>query len=344
MRITLVTDAWKPQTNGVVTTLTRTLEWLDRLGHTTDRVTPEGFRTLPCPTYPEIRLSLFPGRRVAKQLESFAPDAVHIATEGPLGTAARAWCLRNRMPFTTSYHTQFPQYIRARFPVPESWSYAFLRYFHGAAARVMVATEHMRRHLAEHGFTNLASWTRGVDTELFRPRSRDFLDAPRPIQMYVGRVAVEKNLEAFLSLATPGTKYLVGGGPALEELSARYPDVRFTGYKYGEELAQHVAAADAFVFPSRTDTFGLVLLEAMACGVPIAAYPVFGPIDVVKRGVTGVLDEDLAAAVHGALKLDREDCRRYAQSFTWEKATQQFIGNLEPRTVPEFAKPLSRSA
>lgn len=344
MRITLVTDAWRPQTNGVVTTLTRTLEWLDRLGHVTDRVTPEGFRTIPCPTYPEIRLSLLPGRRVARQLESFAPDAVHVATEGPLGTAARASCLRDRMPFTTSYHTQFPQYIRARFPIPESWSYAFLRYFHGAAARVMVATEHMRRDLTEHGFTNLASWTRGVDTELFRPRERDFLGAPRPIQIYVGRVAVEKNLEAYLALDTPGTKYVIGGGPELEELGARFPDVIFTGYKYGEELAQHIAAADVFVFPSRTDTFGLVLLEAMACGVPIAAYPVVGPIDVVKRGVTGVLDEDLGVAVRGALQLDREDCRRYAQSFTWERATQQFIGNLAPRPVLDLAKQVSGTA
>lgn len=208
----------------------------------------------------------------------------------------------------------------------------------------MVATEHMRRDLADHGFTNLASWTRGVDTQLFRPRERDFLSARRPIQIYVGRVAVEKNLEAFLSLETLGTKYVIGGGPALDELTARYRDAVFTGYKYGEELAQHIAAADVFVFPSRTDTFGLVLLEAMACGVPIAAYPVVGPIDVVKRGVTGVLDEDLGAAVQRALKLDRGNCRRYAESFTWEKATLQFIDNLEPRPVPEFVKPLSGSA
>jgi glycosyltransferase involved in cell wall biosynthesis len=335
MRITLVTDAWSPQTNGVVTTLTRTLEWVERLGHATDRVTPQGFRTVPCPTYPEIRLSLFPRRRVVKALETFAPDAVHIATEGPLGTAARAWCLANRMPFTTSYHTQFPQYVRARFPIPESWSYAFLRRFHGRAARVMVATEHLRRDLAAHGFGNLATWTRGVDTELFRPRARDFLDARRPIQMYVGRVAVEKNLEAFLALRTPGTKYIVGGGPALEQLRARYPEVVFTGYKYGEELAAHIAAADVFVFPSRTDTFGLVLLEAMACGTPIAAYPVIGPIDVVRRGLTGVLDEDLGVAIAGALELNREDCRLYARRFTWERATQQFIGNLEPRALTE---------
>jgi len=333
VRIALVTDAWRPQTNGVVTTLTRTLDWVERLGHTTVRVTPEGFRTVPCPTYPEIRLSLLPARRVAQTLHEFTPDAVHIATEGPLGLAARTWCLANAMPFTTSYHTQFPQYIRARFPIPEGWSYAFLRWFHGPAARVMVATEHVRRDLAAHGFARLATWTRGVDVDLFRPRDREFFAAPRPIQMYVGRVAVEKNLEAFLSLETPGTKIVVGGGPALEPLRARYPAAVFAGYKYGEDLARHLAAADVFVFPSRTDTFGLVLLEAMACGVPVAAFPVVGPIDVVQQGVTGILDEDLGAAVERALLLDREDCRRYAQRFTWEQATRQFLGNLEPRAV-----------
>ena len=330
MKICLVTDAWRPQTNGVVTTLTRTLEGLQQLGHATRAVAPAEFRTFPCPTYPEIRLALFPRRRLARTLEEFTPDAVHIATEGPLGQAARHWCLDEGMPFTTSYHTQFPQYIGARFPVPQSWSYAFLRRFHGAAARVMVATEHIRRDLEAHGFHNLAMWSRGVDVDLFRPRTLDYLSGRRPITMYVGRVAVEKNLDAFLSLKLPGTKYIVGGGPALDQLRQRYPDVVFTGYKYGEELASHLAAADAFVFPSRTDTFGLVLLEAMACGVPVAAYPVVGPIDVVKRGVTGCLHEDLATAVAGALELNRDDCRQYALSFTWERATRQFLSNLEP--------------
>jgi len=332
MRIALVTDAWRPQTNGVVTTLTRTLECLEGLGHVTERITPEGFRTLPCPTYPEIRLSVLPRARVARRLDAFAPQAIHIATEGPLGSAARSWCLANDKPFTTSYHTQFPQYVRARLPVPLSWSYAFLRRFHGAAARVMVATEHLRRDLAEHGFARLSTWTRGVDTALFRPRKRGGLSGTRPIQMYVGRVAVEKNLEAFLSLPTPGTKYIVGGGPALESLKARFPDAVFTGYRYGEELARCLADADVFVFPSRTDTFGLVLLEAMACGVPVAAFPVVGPIDVVRHGVTGCLDEDLGAAVAGALQLDRDACRRHAQAFTWARATQQFVDNLEPVT------------
>ncbi len=333
MRIALVTDAWRPQTNGVVTTLTRTLESLERLGHATVAIAPAEFRTFPCPTYPEIRLALFPRRRLARALEQFSPDAVHIATEGPLGQAGRSWCLEQGMPFTTSYHTQFPQYIRARFPVPESWSYAYLRHFHGPAARVMVATQHIRRDLEEHGFKNLAMWTRGVDVGLFHPRALDFLPDRRPITMYAGRVAVEKNLDAYLSLKLPGTKYVVGGGPALDELKLRYPDVIFTGYKYGEELARHLACADVFVFPSRTDTFGLVLLEAMACGVPIAAFPVVGPIDVVKRGVTGCLHEDLATAVAGALELNRGDCRQYALGFTWERATLQFVSNLESRTL-----------
>lgn len=266
-------------------------------------------------------------------LREFSPDALHIATEGPLGQAARSWCLKEGMPYTTSYHTRFPQYVRARFPIPETWSYAFLRRFHNLAARVMVATDHIRRELEEHGFRNLALWTRGVDVELFRPRALDYLPGRRPITMYAGRVAVEKNLDAYLSLKLPGTKYVVGDGPALNELRARHPDVIFTGYKFGEELASHLAAADVFVFPSRTDTFGLVLLEAMACGVPVAAYPVAGPIDVVKRGVTGCLAEDLATAVAGALELNRDDCRQYALGFTWERATVQFVSNLEPRAV-----------
>lgn len=331
MKIALVTDAWRPQTNGVVTTLTRTLEGLARLGHVTRAITPAEFTTLPCPTYPEIRLALFPSSRVRRTLHEFAPDAVHVATEGPLGQAARSWCVSEGMRFTTSYHTQFPQYVRARVPIPESWSYAFLRRFHSAAERVMVATEHVRQDLERNGFRNLAMWTRGVDVELFRPRDRDFLPSPRPIMLYAGRVAVEKNLEAYLALDVPGTKYVIGGGPAFDELRKRYPGVIFTGYKYGEELARHVGAADVFVFPSRTDTFGLVLLEAMACGVPVAAYPVVGPIDVVQQGVSGFLHEDLATAVARALELDRAACRRHALGFTWERATAQFLANLAPQ-------------
>jgi glycosyltransferase involved in cell wall biosynthesis len=341
MKIALITDAWRPQTNGVVTTLTCTLSGLRRMGHDTLAITPEAFRTIPCPSYPEIRLALFAGRQVARTLSEFAPDAVHIATEGPLGQSARSWCLRTDHPFTTSYHTQFPEYVRARYPVPESWTYAFLRRFHGKAARMMVSTDHMRRRLEARGFRNIALWTRGVDVGVFRAYPRDLLNAARPILLYAGRVAVEKNLEAFLELDVPGTKYVVGGGPALEALRLRFPAVVFTGYKYGEELARHFSAADAFVFPSRTDTFGIVLLEAMACGTPIAAFPVVGPIDVVKEGLSGCLHEDLRAAIEGALKVDRDSCRHYAQGFTWERATQQFFGNLQPRSSAAGAQVLA---
>jgi glycosyltransferase involved in cell wall biosynthesis len=341
MKIALITDAWRPQTNGVVTTLTCTLSGLRRMGHDTLAITPEAFRTIPCPSYPEIRLALFAGRQVARTLSEFAPDAVHIATEGPLGQSARSWCLRTDHPFTTSYHTQFPEYVRARYPVPESWTYAFLRRFHGKAARMMVSTDHMRRRLEARGFHNIALWTRGVDVGVFRAYPRDLLNAARPILLYAGRVAVEKNLEAFLELDVPGTKYVVGGGPALEALRLRFPAVVFTGYKYGEELARHFSAADAFVFPSRTDTFGIVLLEAMACGTPIAAFPVVGPIDVVKEGLSGCLHEDLRAAIEGALKVDRDSCRHYAQGFTWERATQQFFGNLQPRSSAAGAQVLA---
>jgi glycosyltransferase involved in cell wall biosynthesis len=341
MKIALITDAWRPQTNGVVTTLTCTLSGLRRMGHDTLAITPEAFRTIPCPSYPEIRLALFAGRQVARTLSEFAPDAVHIATEGPLGQSARSWCLRTDHPFTTSYHTQFPEYVRARYPVPESWTYAFLRRFHGKAARMMVSTDHMRRRLEARGFRNIALWTRGVDVGVFRAYPRDLLNAARPILLYAGRVAVEKNLEAFLELDVPGTKYVVGGGPALEALRLRFPAVVFTGYKYGEELARHFSAADAFVFPSRTDTFGIVLLEAMACGTPIAAFPVVGPIDVVKEGLSGCLHEDLREAIEGALKVDRDSCRHYAQGFTWERATQQFFGNLQPRSSAAGAQVLA---
>jgi glycosyltransferase involved in cell wall biosynthesis len=235
------------------------------------------------------------------------------------------------MPFTSSYHTQFPEYLRARAPIPRAWSYAYLRNFHGAAACTMVATPTLERNLQSRGFANLARWSRGVDVELFKPRRKDFLNLPRPIALYLGRVAVEKNIEDFLRMEHHGSKVVVGDGPARTELERKYPCAHFVGYKFGEELARHVAAADVFVFPSRTDTFGLVLLEAMACGVPVAAYPVTGPIDVVHRDVTGVLDENLAAATEAALKLSSIACRDYALRFTWEAATRQFLSNLSPR-------------
>ena len=337
MKIAIVTDAWRPQTNGVVKTLSTTAEGLRALGHDVRVVEPNQFKTFPCPTYPEIRLAWLPYGRLSELLEDFGPDAIHIATEGTLGAAARKWCLRRRFPFTTSYHTQFPEYVRARVPIPLSVSYAHLRRFHCAAARTMVATPAMQRLLESRGFRNIVRWTRGVDVSLFKPRDKRFLDFPRPIAMYVGRVAVEKNIEAFLKLDLPGTKVIVGDGPARAELEVNYRNAKFVGYKFGEELAAHVAAADVFVFPSRTDTFGLVLLEAMACGVPVAAYPVTGPIDVVTQGVTGELNEDLRAAALAALKLDPQQCRAYALANTWETATRQFLSQLAPRLAVERA-------
>lgn len=331
MRIAIVSDAWLPQTNGVVRTLHTTVETLRRHGHAVRVIEPGAFSTFPCPTYPEIRLAWRPRRPLERALVDFAPDAVHIATEGPLGYSARACCLARGMPFTTSYHTQFPEYIAARFRVGTRIPYAYLRRFHGAAARTMVAAPSMEIALAERGFRNLVRWGRGVDLELFHPGPKDLWSQPRPISLYFGRVAVEKNIEAFLALDLPGTRVVIGDGPARADLERRYPQVVFTGYKFGEDLARHVAAADVCVFPSRTDTFGLVLLEAMACGLPVAAYPVTGPLDVIRPGVTGVLSEDLRAAVLGALELDPAACRAQALEHTWDAATRQFAANLAPR-------------
>lgn len=328
MKIALVTDAWQPQVNGVVTTLSMTRAMLETMGHRVMVVSPLDFRTVPCPTYSEIRLAVMPYRGVRRRLQACGPDAIHVATEGPLGVAARNYCLRHDLKFTTSYHTQFPQYVRKRIPIPIAWSYAYLRTHHRKANRTLVATEHMRRELVDRGFDNVVIWSRGVDTQLFNPEVKANLEGAAPISMYVGRVAVEKNLEAFLSADISGTKYVVGDGPDLAALARRYPSARFVGYKFGAELAQHLAAADVFVFPSRTDTFGLVMLEAMACGTPVAAYPVTGPIDVVCHGVSGVLDEDLSAAVAGALRLDRSACRAAALERTWENATLQFLSHL----------------
>jgi glycosyltransferase involved in cell wall biosynthesis len=329
MKIALVTDAWHPQTNGVVRTLSITSEHLQRMGHDILVVHPGLFRTVPCPTYPEIRLALFAAKQVNGLLEQFAPDAIHIATEGPLGTAARSWCLQRKYPFTTAYHTQFPEYLRARAPIPLSLSYSWLRRFHGAARWTLVATPSMRARLEQHGFENIALWSRGVDTDLFKPGPKQFLDLPRPIFAYVGRVAVEKNVEAFLRLSLPGTKLVIGDGPALATYKAQFPQAVFVGYKYGADLASHIAAADVFVFPSRTDTFGLVLLEAMACGIPAAAYPVTGPIDVIDNGVSGILNENLAQAALDALALDPQQCRKHALRYTWEEATRQLVGRLQ---------------
>jgi glycosyltransferase involved in cell wall biosynthesis len=328
LRIVIVTDAWEPQVNGVVTTLRRTRAALARRGHAIEVLSSAGHCSVPCPTYPEIRLALWPRPALARALDALAPDAIHVATEGPLGMAAASYCVERRLAFTTSYHTQFPQYVRKRVPVPMSWTYALLRRHHGRARRTLVATEQQRRDLVAHGFERVVTWSRGVDTELFRPRGRSHLDLPRPIFAYMGRVAVEKNLAAFLSLDLPGTHVVIGDGPDRTVLESRYPRARFLGYKFGVELAQCLSSADVFVFPSRTDTFGLVMLEAMACGTPVAAYPVTGPVDVVTAGITGVLDEDLGKAALGALALDRDECHRVAAGWTWERASDEFLSHL----------------
>ncbi len=330
MRILFVTDAWHPQINGVVRTLSTTGRELEKLGHTVGFIGPDQFRTVPLPGYKEIRVAFRPRPRLDRLIAEFQPQAIHIATEGPLGWAARAVCRREGYAFTTSYHTSFPEYLAERAPVPLSMSYAVLRRFHRASAAVMVATPTVTRTLSDRGFTNLKRWTRGVDTDLFRPRPKEFLDAPRPISLCVGRVAVEKNIEAFLALDIPGTKYVVGGGPMLETLRRRYPEVHFVGPRHGEELASYFAAADVFVFPSRTDTFGLVMLEALASGVPVAAYPVTGPIDVIGESDVGVLDHDLGQAVRRALDIDPERCRSYAIGHSWQAAARQFLSNVHP--------------
>ncbi|MDG3442318.1 glycosyltransferase family 4 protein [Nitrospirillum amazonense] len=330
MKILIVTDAWHPQVNGVVRTLTTTRDELRQLGHEVEVIAPDRFRTVPMPTYPEIRLALKPGARLRRMIDEIAPDAIHIATEGPLGLAARRYCLRRRIPFTTAYHTRFPEYVRDRFPIPLRLSYALVRRFHAPASAVMVATPSIENDLVDRGFRNIKRWSRGVDTDLFRPREKDFLPFPRPIFMYVGRVAVEKNIEAFLSLDLPGTKVVVGGGPQLDELKAKYPAAQFVGPKHGEELAKHYAAGDVFVFPSRTDTFGLVLLEALASGVPVAAYPVPGPLDVLAGSDVAVLDEDLRKAALAALEIPGDKCRRHALTFSWSASAAQFLNNLRP--------------
>jgi glycosyltransferase involved in cell wall biosynthesis len=332
VKLAIATDAWEPQVSGVVTTMKRTSVVLREMGHEVQMLTPEGFRTFPCPGYAEIRLSLKPKRRVARTLDEFAPDALHIATEGPLGHAARRWAIRNDFPFATSYHTQFPEYIRLRAPIPVRWSYAYLRRFHRPAHTMLVRTLTQKKWMESKGFEHVDVWPGAVDTDLFYPRGKGALSWPRPISMYMGRVAVEKGLEAFLDLDLPGSKVIIGGGPDLEKLKRKYPDGHFLGPKFGEELATLLSAADVFVFPSRTDTLGLVMLEAMACGVPVAAFPVPGPIDVIDDGSTGAMDYDLKAAVFRALRLDGEACIEFAQYHSWRRSVQRFLNTQKFRS------------
>lgn len=327
-RILIVSDAWFPQVNGVVRTLATVAGELRAMGHTVDVIGPDRFRTLPCPTYPDIRLALRPSRRLAEMIAAFRPDALHIATEGPLGLAARRWARRSGARFTTAFHTRFAEYLRARTGMPLRPTYAWLRRFHRAAAATMVATDSLRAELAGRGFGGLVAWSRGVDTSLFHPQPGTDFGLQHPVFLYVGRVAVEKNIGAFLDLDLPGSKLVVGDGPQLARLARRYPAVRFAGRLEGAALAAAYAGADVFVFPSRTDTFGLVLLEALACGTPVAAFPVTGPRDVLGTAPVGVLDWDLRAAALRALTLDRAACRAFAEGFSWRASAETFLARL----------------
>ena len=337
----MVSDAWTPQVNGVVRTLTTTVDRLRAIGHQVQTITPDRFTSMPCPTYPEIRLALTRRSGIARMIEDFGPDAVHIATEGPLGWLARSWCIANGRPFTTSFHTRFPDYVAARTGGGAAWLWRMVTRFHAPARHVLVATPRLADELGEHGLHRTRIWARGVDAALFRPDRAPhpaMVGLAHPIQLSVGRVAVEKNLESFLSAATPGTKIVVGDGPALTSLQARYPEVVFLGALQGAELAAAYVAADVFVFPSRTDTFGLVMIEALACGVPVAGYRVAGPLDVIGANGSGVvpgfdapvgaLDEDLASAIITASAASGADCTAYARHFSWDACVGQFLDGL----------------
>ncbi|CUA95539.1 Glycosyltransferase involved in cell wall bisynthesis [Thiomonas bhubaneswarensis] len=336
LRILIVTDAWSPQVNGVVRTLKTTIGQLRDMGQEVDVIEPGSFRTIPCPTYPEIRLSLRPRAQIMQRITSFMPDVVHVATEGPLGQAARRIARRLDIPLTTAYHTRFPEYVQARFRIPLAWTYAYLRRFHNAGRAVLVPTQVVQRDLQQRGFRNIRLWSRGVDASMFYPREGERLEGKPPIFLYVGRVAVEKNIDAFLQLDLPGTKWVVGEGPELERIRRQYPEVRFLGVLTQDELAKVYSGADVFVFPSKTDTFGLVLIEALACGCPVAAYPVTGPLDVIGDSPAGALDNDLKAACLRALQIPRSVAQAHARKFTWEAASRQFLDHLR-RAVREGA-------
>jgi glycosyltransferase involved in cell wall biosynthesis len=344
MRILIATDAWHPQVNGVVRTLTSLARSAATLGADIEFLTPDGFPSVGLPTYPGLRIALPNRRKIAARIEAASPDAIHIATEGPIGWSVRAYCRRHKLAFTTSYTTRFPEYIAVRSIIPASFSYAVLRHFHAAAAMTMIATPSLRQELSAKGFRRLGFWGRGVDTTLFAPDDPAELDLPRPIFMTMGRVAVEKNIEAFLSLDLPGSKVVVGDGPQRAELQRRYPKARFLGEKTGKDLTAHLAAADVFVFPSRTDTFGVVQLEALACGTPVAAFPVTGPLDVIADHPVGALDQDLRSACIRALGMSRETCRNFALERSWENSARQFIGNLSALQPSRSLRPAHRLA
>jgi len=348
MRIAIVTDAWHPQVNGVVRTLQTTVNALRAGGHELDVLTPDQFASVPCPGYPEIRLALGAGRAVASRLRGFAPDAIHVATEGPLGWAARGYCLRGGKPFSTSFHTRFPEYVAMRTGMPAKWIWPVMRRFHGRSDSIMVATETLARELADQGLTRTHRWSRGVDLELFSPGNPplpEMLGLPGPVQLYVGRVAVEKNIEAFLNSDTPGSKVVIGDGPARAALALAFPDALFLGARHGQALASAYATADVLVFPSRTDTFGLVMVEALASGTPVAAYPVPGPLDILadkgRALPVGAMDDDIGAATMRALTMDRGACAAEGRRYDWGRCTQQFLAGLrvDASAIGEFDVP-----
>ena len=345
MRIMVATDAWHPQISGVVRTLESLAVAVRAFGATLEFVTPDGFASFPLPTYPGLRCAIPRGSEIARRIERIRPDAIHIATEGPIGFIVRRHCLKRALSFTTSFTTRFPEYIAARVPLPVAWAYAALRRFHAAGAATMVSTPTLAAELRNRGFRRLRMWSRGVDNELFRPDRKLELALPRPIFMSVGRIAPEKNLEAFLALPLPGSKVVIGEGPLEADLRARFPTAHFLGSMAGERLAAHMAAADVFVFPSRTDTFGIVQLEALSCGVPVAAYPVTGPLDVIGNSGAGILDDDLERACLRALGVPRAACRAHALQFSWQASAAQFLSHLSrieadafrPAGAPETA-------
>ncbi len=324
MKILVVSDAWHPQTNGVVNTISCTTACLEELGHQVIMLTPDKFKTVPCPTYPEIRLSVFPKKKVQTFLNAHEFDAIHIATEGPLGIAARNYAMKNKLKFTTAFHTKFPDYIKARIGLPISISYYFLRWFHQQSGAVLTPTNSIIEELNDYKVGNPVYWPRGVETEFFRPLPNRKPNK-EPVYLFVGRIAIEKNIEAFLSLELIGKKIVVGDGPLLSKLQSSYPQTTFLGKKNKKELPEIYNQADVFVFPSRTDTFGLVLLEAMACGVPVAAFPCAGPIDVIGDSRAGCLSENLSEAVVGALKIPRNIARAHALKYSWLEATRLFL-------------------
>lgn len=351
MRIALCTDAWHPQVNGVVRSLSTTVNLLIERGHEVELITPQQFRTLPLPGYAEIRLALAPRFGTRRSLTAFAPDIVHIATEGPIGWSARSWCLARNVPFTTAFHTRFPDYAAVRTGLDAERFWPIMRRFHAPSRAVLVSTPTLGRELEQRGLPHWRLWSRGIDRDLFRPGHAplpELAALPGPILLYVGRVAAEKNLPAFLDCDVPGHKVVVGDGPDLAALQARYPGVRFLGSLAGEQLVRAYCSGDVFVFPSRTDTFGLVLIEALACGLPVAGFPVHGPLDIVGRrgrgpvddfpATVGVLDENLAMAIRKALRLDPLAAAIAGAGHSWDRATDQFLAALEDAVNPVLAR------